>query len=58
MNITIGGIIGLIIGIAFGGIFGLISGITLTDGHWRRKMESVWVKQETKQVPYEIEKGE
>lgn len=58
MNVTFGGIIGLIIGLAFGGISGLIFGIVLTDGHWHKKMESIWAKQETKQAPYEIEKGE
>lgn len=58
MNITLGGIVGLIIGFACGGIICLLIGISWTDNHWRKKMETVWAKKDCDKAPYEIEKKE
>lgn len=58
MDITIGGWIGFLIGLALGGISCLLIGIIWTDEHWRKKMNNVWAKPEYDKAPYEIEKKE
>ena len=58
MAITVGGWIGLLVGLAIGGIGGLICGAVMTDNYWKKKIRDIYDKIDKymEEAPYKIEK--